>query len=178
MDWYEKLSDYFPEHEMKHAGQMHDLLIHHDAYRKYETEDYLVMYAEFHTFLFVDYLLVNPNSRGGGIGGQVLDRLKRKGKTIILEVEPPESEDGDTTRRIRFYERNGFRRADHIEYTRFDDDGQPRTMDVYYWPGNDVPEETVLEQMATVCREIHNFRALKYYGRLVADPDDVLTWLN
>lgn len=32
--------------------------------------------------------------------------------------------------------------------------------------------------VATVCREIHNFRALKYYGRLVADPDEVLNWVQ
>lgn len=162
---------------MKHSGQMRDLLVHHEAYRKYETEDYLVMYAEFPSFVFVDYLLVNPKARGGGIGGHVLDTLKKKEKAILLEVEPPEAEDEDTSRRIRFYERNGFRRAEHIEYTREDEDGEPRTMDVYYWPPDDVSEKIILEQMATVCREIHNFRALKYYGRLIADPDDVLTWL-
>jgi len=178
MDWYDKLSDYFPEHEMKHPGQMTDLLVHHDAYRKFETDDYIVMYAEFPSFIFVDYLLVNPITRGAGVGGQVLNRLKSLGKPIILEVEPPEAEDVDTSRRIRFYERNGFRKAEHIEYTRWDDDGTSRCMDVYYWPSSEVAEKTVLAQMATVCAEIHNFRSLKYYGRAVADPDDVLTWVQ
>jgi ribosomal protein S18 acetylase RimI-like enzyme len=178
VDWYEKLSDYFPEHEMKHPGQMNDLLVHHEAYKKYETEDFLVMYAEYPTFLFVDYLLVNPNTRGSGVGGKVLQHLKKKGKTIILEVEPPEVEDADTSRRIRFYEKNGFRKADHIEYIRSDDDGDEHWMDVYYWPESEVSEKKVLEQMTTVCHEIHNFRSLKYYGRIVADPDDVLNWVQ
>lgn len=177
MDWYEKLANYFPEHEMKPEGQMHDLFIHHDAYRKYETDDYLVTYAEFKSFIFVDYLLVNPKTRGRGVGGQVLNHLKKKGKPIVLEVEPPDAEDKDTLKRVHFYEKNGFRRARHIEYTRVDDDGESRTMDIYYWPPNEVSERTVLEQMVTVCDEIHNFRALKYYGRFVADPDDVLNWV-
>ncbi|MCL6454706.1 MAG: GNAT family N-acetyltransferase [Alicyclobacillus sp.] len=177
-DWYEKLSNYFPEHEMKHPGQMRDLEQHHEAYRVYHSDDVVVSYAEFPDFVFIDYLLVNPNTRGRGVGSKVLDRFKRKGKPIILEVEPPDTEDRDTVKRIRFYERNGFKRAEHIEYTRSDDDGTSHTMDVYYWPADEVSERKILEQMATVCREIHNFRALKYYGRLVADPDETLAWVE
>lgn len=178
MQWYEKLNDYFPDHEMKHKGQMQDLLTHHEAYWKHETGDYLVTYAEFDNFIFIDYLLVNPNTRGKGTGSKVLEQFKQRGKNIILEIEPPEADDTDTQRRARFYEKNGFRKAEHIEYTRSDEDGTPYTMDVYYWAPSEVSERTILKQMAVVCREIHNFRALKYYGRLVADPDDVLNWLH
>lgn len=187
MDWYDKLTEYFPEHELKDKGQMEALLVHHDAYRKRETDEYLVTYAEFPTFIFIDYLIVKPGTRGKGIGGKVLDQFKRQGKMMILEVEPPDAEDADSAKRIRFYERNGFQKADHIEYTRSDEDGAPHTMDIYYYIPDAQPtarahtkenEETVLRQMATVCREIHNFRALKYYGRLVADPEDVLNWLH
>lgn len=178
MQWYDKLSRYFPEHEMKDQGQMQDLLSHHEAYRIHETDEFVVTYAEFPNFVFIDYLLVHPKTRGQGMGGKVLNHFKAKGKNIILEVEPPDAEDTDTVRRVRFYERNGFHKAEHIEYTRSDEDGTPYTMDVYYWSPNDVSEKTILQQMAVVCREIHNFRALKYYGRLVADPDDVLGWVQ
>lgn len=178
MDWYDKLSTYFPDHEMKPEGQMKALEAHHRAYRIHETKDFVVTYAEFDSFIFIDYLLVNPNTRGKGTGTKVLNQLKSRGKPIILEVEPPNAEETDTVKRIQFYERNGFRRAEHIEYTRSDEDGTPYTMDIYYWPSDDVSERTILQGMATVCREIHNFRALKYYGRLVADPDEVLNWVQ
>jgi len=178
MEWYKKLSTYFPENEMKDEGQMNALLAHHEAYHVYQTDSVVATYAKFRNFIFIDYLLVNPNTRGQGIGRKVLDAFKQTGKPIILEVEPPEAEGDDTVRRVKFYERNGFRKAEHIEYTRSDEDGTLNTMDIYYWPPDEVSEKTILQQMATVCREIHNFRALKYYGRLVADPIDSLSWVQ
>jgi len=177
-EWYRKLSTYFPEHEMKHPGQMNDLVAHHEAYRVLHTDDVVVSYAEFPSFIFIDYLLVNPNSRGKGTGSKTLEKFKQRSKAIILEVEPPDAEDTDSMNRIRFYERHGFRKAEHIEYTRSDEEGIAYTMDVYYWPPREVDERVILDQMATVCREIHNFRALKYYGRLVADPEDSLNWVR
>lgn len=178
MHWYEKLAGYFPNHELKDRGQMEALLSHHEAYRKHETSDYIVTYAEFHDFIFIDYLLVFPTTRGKGIGSQVLNLFKQREKTIILEVEPPDAQDHDTLKRVRFYEKNGFRKAEHIEYTRSDEDGTPYTMDIYYWPPEEVSERAILSKMAHVCREIHNFQTLKYYGRIVADPDDVLNWTH
>ena len=141
-----------------------------------ETPEYLATYAEYPNFIFIDYLLVDAKTRGKGIGSKVLSWFKRKDKPIILEVEPPDAEDKDTIRRIRFYEKNGFHRAGNIVYTRSDEDGEPFTMDIYYWHPDLVSERQVMLDMAKVCREIHNFRALKYYGRLLADPEEVLDW--
>ncbi|WDM02927.1 GNAT family N-acetyltransferase [Alicyclobacillus cycloheptanicus] len=176
MDWYERLANYFPEHEMKHPEQLRELLQHHEAYRKMETQDYVVTYAEFPDFVFIDYLLVNPRTRGKGVGSRLLNHFKARGKTLIVEVEPPDAEDEDTVKRVQFYERNGFVRAERITYTRSDDDGTPYTMDIYYWSPDEVSEQAVLRNMKTICREIHNFRAMKYYGRLLADPEEVFTW--
>ncbi|WDL98744.1 GNAT family N-acetyltransferase [Alicyclobacillus sp. ALC3] len=178
MDWYERLANYFPEHEMKHPGQLRDLLDHHEAYRKLESPEFIVTYAEFADFLFIDYLLVNSQTRGKGTGSRLLDRFKQRGKTLIVEVELPDVEDTDTLLRVRFYERNGFKRAERITYTRSDEDGEPYTMDVYYWSPSEVAEKSVLHNMKTICREIHNFRSEKYYGRLLADPEEVLDWEN
>jgi ribosomal protein S18 acetylase RimI-like enzyme len=176
MDWYEKLSEYFPAHEMKHPGQMEELLAYHPAYKKHETQEYVATYAEFPTFIFIDYLLVNPNIRGKGLGSKALSLFKSKDKTIILEVEPADTDKQETTQRIRFYERNGFQKAEHIVYTRSDEEGDPYEMDVYYWSPSAVSEREILHQMATICRDIHNFKSEKYYGRIVANPDDVLDW--
>ncbi len=174
--WFERLAAYFPEHELKDPRQMQDLLSHHTAYRKIETPEYLVTYAEYPDFIFIDYLLVDAKTRGKGIGSKLLSWFKRKGKPIILEVEPPDADDKDTLRRIRFYEKNGFERADNIVYTRSDEDGETFTMNIYYWHPDLVSEQKVMFDMAKVCREIHNFRAMKYYGRLLADPEEVLDW--
>jgi len=177
VDWYDKLAHYFPENELKHPEQMKALLDNEDtAYRKSETDAYVVTSAEFKEFIFIDYLLINPNYRSQGIGRRVLDTFKKQNKTIILEVEPPDVEDEDSLRRIKFYEKNGFTRAQHIVYTRSDEDGVANTMDVYFWSPSDISERQIMKQMALICREIHNFKSQRYYGRIVADPADVLKW--
>ena len=106
----------------------------------------------------------------------MLDAFKRRQKTIILEVEPAEPMHTETIRRVRFYEKNGFRKAQHILYTLSDDDGDEYTMDVYYWSPHPISEREVLHEMAVICREIHNFKSLQFYGRIVADPQEVLHW--
>ncbi|WP_067624027.1 GNAT family N-acetyltransferase [Alicyclobacillus acidiphilus] len=176
MDWYEKLKNYFPDEELKHPGQFEELLQKSPAYHKFETPEVIVMYADFPTFLFIDYFLVTSKERGRGVGSKVLNAFKKRGKPIILEVEPADDDDPDTVRRVHFYEKNGFRKAEHIVYTRRDDDGEEFSMDVWYWHEAFISEREVLSNMAVICREIHNFKAQKYYGRLIATPDEVLDW--
>lgn len=178
MDWYDKLADYFPSQEMKHPEHMRELLELHEAYNKHETSDYIVTFAEYPEFIFIDYFLVKPNVRGKGIGGKVLSEFKNKGKIILLEVEPPEVDGIDAQKRIRFYEKNGFRKAEHIVYTRTDDQGEPFDMDIYYWSPFAVAEQDIMQGIAKVCKDIHNFQSLKYYGREVANPDEVLGWIH
>lgn len=175
MDWYDRLNDYFPEYEMKNEGQIQALINEKDAYHKEETDDYLLLYAEFPTFIFIDYLLINPATRGQGIGTKIINKLKEKGKDIILEVEPMDRQDEDTVKRVHFYLKNGFVKADRIEYSWEDENGENYEMKIYYWsPNPDLPQETILENMAKACQEIHNFRSQQYYGRMVANPEEVL----
>ena len=62
---------------------------------------------EFEDFAFIEHFAVNPQYRNGGIGAKILNKLVDLiGKTICLEVEPPEDE--LASRRIGFYQRNGF----------------------------------------------------------------------
>lgn len=176
MEWYEKLNDYFPEHEMKDQNQLQDLIEEKDAYHLDETDNYVILYAEFPTFIFIDYLLVTSQSRGQGIGTKVLDRMKRKGKIILLEAEPKDQENEDTRKRLAFYYKNGFQKADQIRYVREDDQGLPYPMHILYWSPTAMSQEIIMSKMEKACEEIHNFRAKKYYGRLLADPDKVLSW--
>jgi predicted GNAT superfamily acetyltransferase len=78
MNWYDKLNNYFPKKEMKNRGQLNDLIEDKDVYHKEETEDYIVLYAEFPEFIFIDYILVTSTCRGKGIGTGILNRIKAK----------------------------------------------------------------------------------------------------
>ncbi|MCI3923059.1 GNAT family N-acetyltransferase [Paenibacillus sp. TRM 82003] len=180
MTYYEKLTSYFPEHEMKARSQLEALLERNEAYGIDETDDYLVLYAELEDCLFIDYLLVADRARGKGVGSRLMRRLQAKaaaeGKTIVLEVEPVDETDEDTAKRLAFYRSHGFRPADRVVYERTDGEGVPYTLDVLYWcaDAESLSQRDIYEQMRRVCRDIHNFRAMRVYGRLPADPDEVL----
>lgn len=97
MNWYEKLNEYFPIEEMKSKKHMEILLDEKgDVYYKDESPKHVLMYAEFKTFLFIDYLWVSTDTRGQGIGHQLIETLKAKNKPIILEVEPIDYDDSDS----------------------------------------------------------------------------------
>jgi hypothetical protein len=57
-------------------------------YQLEESTGHVLVYFEHSDFIFIDYILVTGNNRGNGRGSKILDQLKRKGKAIILEVEP------------------------------------------------------------------------------------------
>src|SRR5690606_21659148 len=98
MNWYEKLNQYFPIEEMKSQEHMELLLQEKgDVYHKDEGPHHVMMYAEFPSFIFIDYLYVSKESRGQGLGHQLLEKLKRRKKAIILEVEPFDYSDSDST---------------------------------------------------------------------------------
>ncbi|NQF12844.1 GNAT family N-acetyltransferase [Brevibacillus sp. HB1.3] len=177
MDWYDRLNEYFPEYEMKKEGQIQALIRETDIYHKVDTDKFLLLYAEFPTFIFIDYLLINPATRGQGIGTKVIQTLKKRGKDIILEVEPIDRNDEDSIKRVHFYQKNGFVKADRIQYSWEEENGETYEMKIYYWsPHDDLPQEVVLGNMSKACQEIHNFRAHQYYGRNIANPDEVLHW--
>lgn len=97
MNWYEKLNQYFPVEEMKSKEHMETLLQEKgDVYHKDEGKYHVLMYAEFDTFIFIDYVYVSKEARGQGIGHKLMKKLKEKGKPIILEVEPVDYDDTDT----------------------------------------------------------------------------------
>ena len=119
MNWYDKLYQYFPIEEMKSREHM-ELLLDEKAeiYFKDEGPNHVLMFVEMDDFVFIDYLFVSKNARGQGLGKKLLDRLKKKEKPIILEVEPIDYEDTDTQKRQRFYSREGFKHAESIGYRR------------------------------------------------------------
>lgn len=177
MDWYEKLSNYFPVEEMKSKEHMQTLLKEKpQMYHKDESKDHVMMYVETDDFLFIDYIWVNSETRGRGIGHQLIEKLKKHDKPIILEVEPIDYEDTDTEKRLKFYKREGFKHAVSIGYRRRSlATNEINEMEILYWSPTDESEENILEKMKKTYEEIHTYKDTHFYGESYQSVDEVLT---
>ncbi|AVQ98659.1 acetyltransferase YjbC [Oceanobacillus picturae] len=178
MNWYEKLNKYFPVEEMKSKKHMEMLLKEKgDVYYKDESPKHVLMYAEFDSFLFIDYLWVSAATRGQGIGHKLIDKLKKKNKPIILEVEPVDYEDTDTEKRLHFYHREGFTHAQSIGYNRRSLATNEETpMEILFWSPNNETEEVIFEQMKKMYEDIHTYKDEEIYGRAYQPVDEVLSY--
>lgn len=57
--------------------------------------------------IYIEHLAINPALRGRNYGSRLLAEFcERAGKTVILEIDPPEDE--IAIRRLRFYQGLGF----------------------------------------------------------------------
>lgn len=108
---YALMESSFPPNERRTFAEQRALLNDPD-YRIYglREEQAIVAFAavyRFDAFTFIEHLAVAPSHRNQGIGALVLQALGAiSSNRICLEVEPPETE--IATRRIGFYQRNGF----------------------------------------------------------------------
>ena len=67
---------------------------------------------EFESFKFVEHIAVSEKCRGMGIGSKIMrDIIEKSDTDIILEIEPPNDE--ISTKRLRFYEKLGFKSNDY-----------------------------------------------------------------
>lgn len=74
----------------------------------------LAILAVHQELALLDYLAVEPDGRGRGIGGRALELVKGRyrGKTLILEVEEPGEKAGNQAQRLKrmaFYRRWGYK---------------------------------------------------------------------
>jgi len=178
MDWYEKLNQYFPIVEMKSKEHMETLLKERsDIYHKDEGPNYIMMYVELDNFIFIDYLLVSNKARGQRLGHKLLEKLKQKGKPIILEVEPINYEDSDTEKRLRFYKREGFEHAQSIGYTRRSlATKEMNSMEILYWAPNNESEDMIYDAMKQTYNMIHTYKDQHFYGESYQPVEEVLTF--
>ncbi|ASK60800.1 GNAT family N-acetyltransferase [Virgibacillus phasianinus] len=178
MNWYEKLNKYFPVEEMKSKEHM-DMLLEEkgDVYYKDESPDHVLMFAEFDTFIFIDYVWVSTETRGQGTGHKIMEKLKEKGKPIILEVEPVDYDDTDTEKRLRFYHREGFTHAKSIGYNRRSLATNEETpMEILYWSPNDDSEDVIYEKMKHMYDNIHTYKDEEIYGKAYQPVEEVLSY--
>jgi hypothetical protein len=178
MHWYEKLNQYFPVEEMKSKEHMETLLKERsNIYHKDEGPNHVLMFAEFDTFVFIDYLFVSKNSRGQGLGHRLMENMKRKGKPIILEVEPVNYQDSDTEKRLHYYKREGFEHAHSIGYRRRSlATNEVSPMEILYWAPYNESEEMIFEAMKKTYDMIHTYKDEHFYGESYQPVDEVLTF--
>ncbi|RKQ32626.1 GNAT family N-acetyltransferase [Oceanobacillus halophilus] len=178
MNWYDKLKEYFPIEEMKSREHMELLLKEKsDVYHKDESSTHVLMYAEFDTFIFIDYIWVSGKTRGQGIGHQLIEKLKAKSKPIILEVEPVDYEDTDSEKRLHFYRREGFTHAKSIGYNRRSLATNEETpMEILYWSPTDDTEEVIYNQMKKMYEDIHTYKDEEIYGKAYQPAEEVLSY--
>ncbi|RDW18271.1 GNAT family N-acetyltransferase [Oceanobacillus arenosus] len=176
MNWYEKLNEYFPIEEMKSKKHMELLLEDPNGfYQKDEGSEHVMIYAEFDTCIFVDYLWVAAESRGHGTGHKLMDKLKQKMKPILLEVEPIDPNVIDTNRRLNFYQREGFKHAKSIIFLNHSfQTKEIAPLEILYWSLEDEKQGFIFEQMKKIYQSVHIYKSLEIYGREFGDVDEVL----
>ncbi|HBW05549.1 MAG TPA: N-acetyltransferase [Clostridiales bacterium] len=69
-----------------------------------------ILYWEADDFLYVEHFCICEKERGNGYGAEALSVIASQGKSVILEIDPPE--DDVSIRRKGFYEKNGFVKND------------------------------------------------------------------
>ncbi|MEK4300601.1 GNAT family N-acetyltransferase [Oceanobacillus sp. FSL W8-0428] len=176
MDWFQRLNEYFPVEEMKAKEQIEALLKEKpNNYYKDESDLHIMMYAEYEQFVFVDFLWVSEKARGKGIGKKLIQQLKDKQKTIILEVEPVDENNEDTEKRLRFYFREGFRISEAISYQFQALVSHSETeLDIMYWDAQEKTDEQLLDYMVTIYEEIHSYNQKQIYGYEPKPTSEVL----
>lgn len=180
MNWYEKLNQYFPIEEMKSKEHMEALLQEKkDIYHKDEGKNHVLMYAELPDFIFIDYLFVSKDARGEGLGSKLINKLKDKNKPIILEVEPVNYEDSDSEKRLKFYQKQGFKHAESIGYERRSlATNEVNKLEILYWAPNNESEEEIFEAMQQTYTLIHTFKDKELYGESYQPVHEVLIMNN
>ena len=80
-------------------------------------DDFLgfLTYWVFKGYVYIEHFAVDPAHRSKNIGRSMLSHLfDIAGQDVLIEVEKPETE--EARRRISFYEKNGFRMREDINY--------------------------------------------------------------
>ena len=73
-------------------------------------------YWTFEGYVYIEHFAVDPAHRSKNIGRKMLSHLfDIAGPNVLIEVEKPEDSD-DARRRVEFYEKNGFKLREDINY--------------------------------------------------------------
>ena len=98
---------------------------HVGIFQHFDVDIYIVgiiLYWETLNYIYIEHFCIEPNMRNKKYGESALELLKKKKKTIILEIDPPIDE--ISIRRKLFYTRVGYKENDtfnhiHPPYSKF-----------------------------------------------------------
>ena len=100
----------FPPHEQREPASQADCMgleeYHFELVYDGPTWAGIILYWETDAFLYIEHFCMFPELRGKNYGRRALYCLAKKGKTMILEIDPPE--DAISIRRKGFYLHSGF----------------------------------------------------------------------
>lgn len=100
----------FPMHEQREAESQRKILDDEDYQFNLIYDDAtfvgIILCWETEDFLYVEHFCILPEMRNRKYGRRVLALLSQRGKTVILEIDPPVDE--VSIRRKGFYEHCGF----------------------------------------------------------------------
>ena len=86
----------FPAHEQREEGGQRQIMdtpdYHFDLIYDGEVFAGMILYWQTEGFLYVEHFCIDPGQRNQRYGQRALELLKEKGKTLILEIDPPTDE--------------------------------------------------------------------------------------
>lgn len=101
----------FPYHEQRESVSQRELwqveAYHFDLIYDEDVFVGMLLYWETPHFIYVEHFCVDPALRNRSYGRRALALLGEKGKTVLLEIDPPRDE--TACRRKAFYERAGYK---------------------------------------------------------------------
>lgn len=112
-------------------------------------------YWTFEKYIYIEHFAITPEKRGRNIGRTLIEQLiKTVGENILLEVERPDTEEAQ--RRIKFYERLGFRARLDLDYVQPPyAKGLPEVPMILMTHGN-VDLKDWRKDLAPMLREVYN----------------------
>lgn len=104
----------FPAHEQRGMESQIEILndkeYHFDLIYDNNSFVGIILYWETLNYIYIEHFCIEPNMRNKKYGENALELLKKKKKTIILEIDPPIDE--ISIRRKLFYTRAGYKEND------------------------------------------------------------------
>jgi len=102
----------FPVEERRDFSLIRELIKNEPKFSAYALtirRDYIGFMTtwNFENFVYIEHFAIEPTARNGGIGAKVMRQFLSGKGNVVLEVEVPKDE--LSARRIRFYERLGFK---------------------------------------------------------------------
>ncbi|MCC0679033.1 GNAT family N-acetyltransferase [Clostridioides sp. ES-S-0005-03] len=107
----------FPFHEQRNPSLQAEIMGHEEYQFNliYDENDMvgIILCWETENFIYVEHFCINPEMRNKKYGKRALELLNQRGKTVILEIDPPINK--ISIKRQGFYERVGYKVND-FEY--------------------------------------------------------------